>query len=278
MLTANAGKAGRRKCSLPSVNDAFTLVELLVVIAIIALLVSILLPALNKAKIQAQKAVCSSNIRQIHFSDSLYTEDNDDFGAWIYALLVDPKSGTAEQDWAEFGHYAALKNYFGERGVSICPTIDFDFSYLPNSNLGGKGINYWGYKGFHWAGSYHDNDAVRRSSVASPSTIVSVMESSYNRLYIEQNDPAWTYWVLVKSYAFDSHHLPVHGRQANYVMGDGHVESLDVYSNQTNHIFFSAWSWQRYNRWESKGLRFSIDLHPGPLPWEEPETIFDGPN
>ncbi len=53
----------------------FTLIELLVVIAIIALLVSILLPSLAKAKELAQRAVCSSNQRQIVLACSFYRED-----------------------------------------------------------------------------------------------------------------------------------------------------------------------------------------------------------
>jgi prepilin-type N-terminal cleavage/methylation domain-containing protein len=55
----------------------FTLVELLVVIAIIALLMSILLPSLTRAKMQAKEAVCMSNLRQWGTIFSMYTGDND---------------------------------------------------------------------------------------------------------------------------------------------------------------------------------------------------------
>ncbi len=56
----------------------FTLVELLVVIAIIALLVTILLPALNRAREQAKRAVCSSNQRQIGIGMNIYALASDD--------------------------------------------------------------------------------------------------------------------------------------------------------------------------------------------------------
>lgn len=56
---------------------AFTLVELLVVIAIIALLISILLPAISKAKALAQGAVCGSNLRQISVANNTYAQDFD---------------------------------------------------------------------------------------------------------------------------------------------------------------------------------------------------------
>jgi len=57
---------------------AFTLIELLVVVAIIALLISILLPSLSRARRQASRVVCESNLRQQYLAAMLYAEDYSD--------------------------------------------------------------------------------------------------------------------------------------------------------------------------------------------------------
>ena len=57
-------------------KKGFTLIELLVVISIIALLLSILMPALGKVKAKAQSVVCRSNLKQMHLGVFMYAQEN----------------------------------------------------------------------------------------------------------------------------------------------------------------------------------------------------------
>jgi len=90
---------------------AFTLIELLVVIAVIAILMAILMPALNRAREQGKRAACMNNLKQMALSWNLYADDNDgrlvntntgtsaptvhgEKGCWVY--WSDPSSATEE--------------------------------------------------------------------------------------------------------------------------------------------------------------------------------------
>jgi len=59
-------------------REGFTLIELLVVIAIIAVLMAILMPALNRAREQGKRAACLNNLHQLTLAWIMYADDNDD--------------------------------------------------------------------------------------------------------------------------------------------------------------------------------------------------------
>ena len=114
-------------------RQAFTLIELLVVIAIIAILASLLLPALARGKGEALRIRCITNVKQLSTAGFLYTGDNNDFfvpnggGDLITPTWVVGSFATVPRDatnWALITNpkYALFAPYLKELGVYRCPS------------------------------------------------------------------------------------------------------------------------------------------------------------
>ena len=107
-------------------TKAFTLIELLVVISIIAVLLSVMMPALNAAKKRAESVTCLSNMRQIGLAANLYAEAYDDYvprgsgsGGYLWFVLFMPYLGHEQND----GDYRNVDIYrcdsFPNRGAGL---------------------------------------------------------------------------------------------------------------------------------------------------------------
>jgi len=100
-------------------KKGFTLIELLVVIAIIAILAAMLLPALARAREQARRAVCISNLKQIGLAMKMYAQDYREFFPTSASVNVVP----ASDEQTAIGCLTLLyPTYISAQKTFICPS------------------------------------------------------------------------------------------------------------------------------------------------------------
>lgn len=168
----------------------FTLIELLVVIAIIALLLSILMPGLQKAKEQAKNIICRTNLKNWGTVIKIYTNDHNDR---FWPGNSPAEMGTAER-WKNALWQGALRQYYEADDFRICPAapkprfqsgaaFDSGGQYIFGSTTLGWGM--YSQNGPFWAnpgdlGSYGCNGYIMDGKLGSTSEGAWVIEQGLN--------------------------------------------------------------------------------------------------
>lgn len=202
----------------------FTLIELLVVIAIIAILAAILFPVFARARENARKSNCQSNIKQLATAQLQYAQDYDEMV--LRAIYRDPASNYL---WSR-----ALSPYIKNTGVYKCPgSSNHRYTEVSNADRGYMSI------GYNWA--FADVD-VALSQFEHPTEIV-LFGDTYN------GDASAGYrgyeFAMTATRMCDTYEAlsARHGDGANLGFADGHVKWVprNTINAKTGLRFYAPW-------------------------------------
>jgi prepilin-type N-terminal cleavage/methylation domain-containing protein/prepilin-type processing-associated H-X9-DG protein len=217
-------------------RSAFTLVELLVVIGIIALLVSILMPALSRARASALTIQCQSNLRQLYLAQNFYADAN---GGRYTAIVYDNQNNPdPSNDWQNL-----VKNYLTDPqgpagGVYHCPATshplrDVDRTYGINTHL------------------MLPNWRARRERPTNLSQIILMADKGVSadgllrtedKYHLHHPTPDNGWWVYSFQHSNRGSYRHRGERGVNAVMGDGHVTTLgsEELMRESGHWFWDT--------------------------------------
>lgn len=230
---------------------AFTLIELLVVIAIIAILASLLLPSLRKARDTAKKITCNSNLGQLMKAHLLYAGDNNDY-IW-YTGFSAPSYDTWVRTLSGGMVHPGREVYMKNPNCFICPSTKY------GKWTGAAARTYGMYNGIHGASNYSSIKGEQGNFMISDGTgyfvfyqllrfkqpskfilLADTITASYGGSYEAYNGQG-LWFFLPTTKVEDSAVSLLHGGFANSAYIDGHVASNNPASLKDSGTGISAY-------------------------------------